>query len=66
MEADVLWKAASHLPTGLGKRRQTAAGVSHISHSGCYDYDSQETEEREGPSKDEQSKWRTTRHFGMI
>jgi hypothetical protein len=37
MEAAVLWKAAMkpRLPTGLGKRRQTAAGVSHISHSAC-------------------------------
>ena len=35
MEAAVLWKAAMNprLPTRLGKRRQTAAGVSHISHS---------------------------------
>jgi len=35
MEADVLWKAAMkpRLPTGLGKRRQEAAAVSHSSHS---------------------------------
>src|SRR5947199_8418366 len=38
MEAAVLWKAAMRprLPTGLGKRRQEAAGVSHSSHSPCY------------------------------
>jgi hypothetical protein len=37
MEADVLWKAAMRprLATGLGKRRQEAAGVFHISHSPC-------------------------------
>jgi hypothetical protein len=37
MEADVLWKAAMkpRLPTGLGKRRQEAAGVFHIFHSPC-------------------------------
>jgi hypothetical protein len=37
MEADVLWKAAMkpRLPTELGKHRQEAAGVSHISHSPC-------------------------------
>lgn len=35
MEAAVMWKAAMNprLPTRLGKRQQTAAGVSHISHS---------------------------------
>ena len=35
MESDVLWKAAMklRLPTGLGKRRQEAAAVSHSSHS---------------------------------
>src|SRR5258708_15899237 len=38
MEAAVLWKAAMRprLPTGLGKRRQEAAAVSHSSHSPCY------------------------------
>src|SRR5713101_5511667 len=38
MEAAVLWKAAMRprLPTGLGKRRQEPAGVSHSSHSPCY------------------------------
>lgn len=37
MEAAVLWKAAMklRLPTGLGNRRQTAAGAFHISHSAC-------------------------------
>jgi hypothetical protein len=37
MEAADAWKAAMNprLSTRLGKRRQTTAGVSHISHSPC-------------------------------
>lgn len=50
MEGAVPWKAAMkpRLPTGLGKRRQTTADVSHTSHS-PYDEKQEFIETKENP-----------------